>query len=263
MNRGLFDSHFSNVAAHYDGVRFTDPEPVSYIQGWLRKALEINGIELGCGTGRYTAKLLATLGKKLRLHCVDANAEMLAQLRGRINNSRQRRYTLVRGAAEEVQFAPGSCDAVFSFNALHHFNLPLTLRNISHWLRSRGLAFLYTRTPTQNKRTLWGRYFPDFARKEKRLKSSAVLRSAVDATPGIETVEVKCFAFSRSASLKNLLNKVHSYHYSTFRMYGRLELGAACETFARRLKEDFPDTDDIHWTDYNLMLTIEKEEEKS
>jgi SAM-dependent methyltransferase len=206
--------------------------------------------------------LLAALDGRLTLHCVDACAEMLAELDRRLSGDYEGRYTIIHGTVEEVRFAPGACDAVFSFNALHHFDLPRALRNIAAWLRPGGLAFLYTRTPAQNARNLWGRHFPGFVEKEDRLKGRATLLAAVGATPGLRWVETKRFAYSRRADLDAVLDKVDRFHYSTFRLYRGDELEVARELFLNRLVDAYSDPDDIFWTDYNMMLVVEKSEEE-
>jgi SAM-dependent methyltransferase len=254
-----FGYHFSDVARGYSAQRFTDPEPVAYIRGEISSLPAIAGIELGCGTGRYTADLFAALDGRLALHCVDASGEMLAELDRRLNGDYEGRYTITHATVEEARFAPGACDVVFSFNALHHFDLPHALRNIAAWLRPGGLAFLYTRTPSQNARNLWGRHFPGFVEKEDRLKDRASLLAAVDATPGLRCVEMKRFTFSRRANLDIVLDKVDNFHYSTFRLYGGDDLKAAREVFLKRLLDVYPDPEDILWTDYNLMLVVEKQ----
>lgn len=251
--------HFSEIACDYGDVRFTDSEPIRYIEAQLRGLPAIVGIELGCGTGRYTAELFAALDGRLRLHCVDASAAMLAELGRTLNVKYEGRYTATHRTAERVRFAPGAHDAVFAFNALHHFDLLRVLRNISEWLRPGGLAFLYTRTPSQNERGMWGRCFPGFAEKETRLKDADTLRAAVEATPGLRCVETKRFAYDRRADLKTVLDKVDNYHYSTFRLYRGGELEAATQGFIKRLRTEFPDPDNITWTDHNLMLVAAKD----
>jgi len=253
------DYHFSEIAGDFRALRFTDPEPVAYIQGQLASSPAIVGIELGSGTGRYTAELFAALDGRLTLHCVDACAEMLVELDRRLSGDYEGQYTITRGAVEEVRFAPGACDAVFSFNALHHFDLPRALRNVAAWLRPGGLAFLYTRTPSQNACSLWGRYFPGFVEKEHRLKDRATLLAAVAATPGLRWVETKRFAYTRRADLETVLDKVDHFHYSTFRLFRPDELEAAREVFFKRLLVIYPDPEDIVWRDYNLMFVIEKQ----
>lgn len=253
----IFDSHFDDVAAHYRNVRFTDHEPIHFIRNHIRGAEPMQGVELGCGTGRYSVELLQTL-PGLHLHCVDTSTAMLEELDRRLKQDYAGRFESVQGRSEEVHFEPGSIDAVFSFNALHHFNLPHTLRRIALWLRPEGRTFLYTRTPTQNAMTLWGQYFPDFAERENRLKTAAQLREAIDAAPGLRWVEEKRFEFIRRADLLTVLKKVDHFHYSTFRLYSGDELETARQRFIKRLKRDFPDPRRIQWTDYNLMVVLEK-----
>ena len=260
MDKHSFDHHFSHIAPDYSALRITDPEPVAYIREQIGSLPTISGIELGCGTGRYTAELFAALNSRLTMYCVDASIEMLAELDLRLNGDYKGQYTITHATIEEARFAPGACDAVFSFNALHHFDLLPALHNIATWLRPGGLAFLYTRTPSQNARNLWGRYFPGFVEKEDRLKDRTTLLAAVNTTPGLRLVETKRFTFARRADLDTVLERVDNFHYSTFRLYREDKLEAAREIFLKRLLDVYPDPQNISWADYNLMLVVEKQE---
>lgn len=258
LNQGYFSSHFSDIAQNYRAVRFTDDAPITYILKHLDSLPAIAGLELGCGTGRYTAELLNTLDQMHSLHCVDASQDMLAELERRFKAQYPDRFTPVHSGAENVSHPADTLEAVFSFNALHHFDLAATLSNVSDWLRPGGMAFLYTRTPEQNASNLWGQFFPEFAVREDRLKSEAALMAAVEATDGLQNVEVRRFAYARSEDLTTILEKVDHYHYSTFRLYSTTELKEARETFRERLVENYPNTENITWTDYNLMVTARK-----
>jgi SAM-dependent methyltransferase len=84
--------------------------------------------------------------------------------------------------AEEVPVRTGSLDLVTTFNSVHHFDLERFLAVAGRVLKPNGQLFIYTRTPEQNARTIWGRYFPGFAKREQRLHSEVALREAVRRT---------------------------------------------------------------------------------
>ena len=65
-------------------------------------------------------------------------------------------------AAEELGLRAASLDLVAAFNCVHHFDLGPFLAAAARVLAPGGQLFIYTRTPQQNARTIWGRYFPGF-----------------------------------------------------------------------------------------------------
>jgi ubiquinone/menaquinone biosynthesis C-methylase UbiE len=250
--------HFSAIAPVYQSVRDTDQAPISTIQEFLPLLTIKKCIELGCGTGRYSEALLTAFEENGMLYCVDSNQEMLAALDANLASSYPDHYSIVHSDAEQLELASDEFEAVFSFNALHHFDMELTLHKIARWLRLQGRAFLYTRTPAQNARHIWGQHFPNFIEKERRLKSKDTLTHLVATTKGLTCVAVKKFTYQRQANLQDLLDKVRHYHYSTFRFYDPDGLDEACHTFTQRLKVIYPDLNHITWTDSNLMIVVER-----
>ena len=71
--------HFERVAARYESLRTTDEAPVRTISQLL-PGRRITGLDIGCGTGRYTRLLRAVLPHGSRLAASDVSAAMLAQL---------------------------------------------------------------------------------------------------------------------------------------------------------------------------------------
>ena len=71
--------HFERVAAVYDSLRTTDEAPVRRIGQFLPDR-PVTGLDIGCGTGRYTRLLRALLPDGSLLVASDVSAAMLAQL---------------------------------------------------------------------------------------------------------------------------------------------------------------------------------------
>src|SRR6266516_6567217 len=71
--------HFERVAAVYESLRTTDEAPVRKIRQLLPDC-PVTGLDVGCGTGRYTRLLRALLPGGSRLAASDVSAAMLAQL---------------------------------------------------------------------------------------------------------------------------------------------------------------------------------------
>ena len=144
----------------------------------------VTGLDIGCGTGRYTRLLRALLPDGSLLAASDVSAAMLAQLTAG-NHGHARRVVPLLAAAEQLPLRAASLDVVTAFNCVHHFDLGRFLTAVARVLAPGGQLFIYTRTPQQNARTIWGRYFPGFTEHEQRLHSQAAIRDAVRRTGGL------------------------------------------------------------------------------
>src|SRR5215471_14881941 len=124
---------------------------------------------------------------------------MLAQLKAG-NHGRPRGVAPLRAAAEELPLRAASLDLVTAFNCVHHFGLGRFLTAVARVLRPGGRLFIYTRTPQQNARTIWGRFFPGFTEHEQRLHSKASFQDAVRRTDGLKLITAQAFKHPRSST---------------------------------------------------------------
>jgi SAM-dependent methyltransferase len=137
--------------------------------------------------------------------------------------------------AEELPLRTASLDLVTAFNCVHHFDLGRFLTAAARVLAPGGQLFIYTRTPQQNARTIWGRYFPGFTEHEQRLHSEAALREAIRATSGLNVAGTQTFKLPRSSTAGRLRAQAEGGHYSTFSLYTPQELRASIAAFLARL----------------------------
>ncbi|MGN6172269.1 MAG: class I SAM-dependent methyltransferase [Streptosporangiaceae bacterium] len=240
-------SHFERVAAVYESLRTTDEAPVRRI-GQLLPDRQVTGVDIGCGTGRYSRLLRALLPEGSQLVVSDVSAAMLAQLKA-ANHGHARTVVPLLAAAEELPLRTASLDLVTAFNCVHHLDLGRFLTAVARVLQPGGQLFIYTRTPEQNARTIWGRYFPGFTEHEQRLHSQATLREAIQATSGLEVVATQTFKLPRSSTAERLRAQAEGRHYSTFSLYTAEELRASIATFLARLPSP-----DVCWVDEHLLV---------
>ena len=235
--------HFAEVSSRYRGLRELARHAVGVICDVVARA--------------------ANPGRPVRLldavsHCVastramdvvpiglDLSPAMLTQARIRNGRAGLRAQHLV-SRVEMLPFHTSSCDALTCFNAVHHVDLARFLREASLVLTPSGLLVVYTRTPAQNRRTIWGRYFPEFATRETRLNGVEDLRAALAATGAFTSVRTQTVPWRVTTSLSRLVEQVTHYHYSTFRMYSDDTLRAAIDTFRQRVRQAFPRRDPHH-----------------
>jgi SAM-dependent methyltransferase len=98
--------HFERVAAVYESLRTTDEAPVRRICQLLPDR-PVTGLDVGCGTGRYSRLLGALLPDGSLLAASDVSAAMLAQLKA-ANRGHARRVVPLLSTAEELQTSVGA-----------------------------------------------------------------------------------------------------------------------------------------------------------
>ena len=250
--------HFSKIAHKYHQIRTTDVEPIRFIVRRIRKLKQIKAIDIGCGTGRYDFLLFKYLGPKLKLTCADSNSDMLNSLVKNIMNYGITDFTTVNANAEDIPSQDNIYDCVLTFNAIHHFNLLRFLRESARILKVGGYIFIYTRLPDQNRRNIWGRYFPMFNHKETRLYTLNKFVRTVEVVPNLHLETIEYYKYGRESNLKQLIKLVRSSHYSTFSLYSYQELEEALKKFTRNIKIDFKDDKKVHWFDENILFVLNK-----
>ena len=129
--------------------------------------------------------------------------------------------------AEQVPVRTGSLDLVTAFNSVHHFDLERFLGVAARVLKPNGQLFIYTRTPEQNARTIWGRHFPGFAEREQRLHSEAALRKAVRRTPELKLIDTETLRYSCDIPGQALAYKMGSAKIRELRRKAERELGSS------------------------------------
>ena len=239
--------HFERVAAVYESLRTTDEAPVRRI-GQLLPDRPVAGLDIGCGTGRYTRLLRGLLPDGSLLVAADVSAAMLAQLKAASRGHADGVVPLL-STAEELPLRTASLDLVTAFNCVHHFDLARFLAAVARVLQPTGQLFIYTRTPQQNARTIWGRYFPGFTEHEQRLHSQAAFRDAVRRTGGLTVVATQTFSHPRSSTAERLQAQAEGRHYSTFSFYTPEELRASTAAFLARLPRP-----EVCWIDEHLLV---------
>ena len=239
--------HFGRVAAVYESLRTTDEAPVRAIGQFLPDR-PVTGLDAGCGTGRYSRLLSELLPAGSLLAATDVSAAMLAQLTAGTRGHPPGVAPLL-AAAEQLPLRAASLDLVTAFNCVHHFDLGRFLTAVARVLRPGGQLFIYTRTPQQNARTIWGRYFPGFTEHEQRLHSQAAIRDAVRRTDGLTMIATQTFQHPRTSTAERLGAQAQGRHYSTFSFYTPQELRAAIATFLARLPGP-----EVSWVDEHLLL---------
>ncbi len=229
--------HFKSVASVYDYVRNTDLDVIdAIIPGLPGHKRPLDVADIGCGTGKYSEIIAEQLNSNLRLFCCDYSDAMLLECRKSMKQkSASKRFNFCRVSATDLPFVDCCFDAVLTFNAIHHFDLDCFIGVAVRVLRQGGLLAIYTRTPAQNARTVWGQHFPAFTEYENRLYQRERLEMAIRRVPELKLEHIREFRQVRSESIESLLKRAFHKHYSTFALYPEEEFKNALEIFAVRL----------------------------
>ena len=249
------------MSARYRTLRELDVGAVLIISDIVARAADqgrpVRLVDIATGSGRYLDAVSHGVSSALAMKVVsiglDLSLPMLQQARLRAGHAGLRARHLV-GAVETLPFRAASCDVMTCFNAVHHFDLARFAGEVARVLTPAGQIVVYTRTPEQNRRTIWGHHFPEFATRETRLYEVNDVRAALDATGAFTAVRAQTVAWRVTTSLARLVEQATHYHYSTFRLYSEDELRAAIDTFRQRVRQAFPDVTHItHDNDHVVM----------
>ena len=254
--------HFAKVSARYRMLRDLDLGAVRIISELVAARLPadpgrpVRLVDVATGSGRYLDAVSDFLGSALAMEVVpiglDLSPPMLTQ--GHDGHAGLRARHLV-GVVEMLPFRASSCDVMTCFNAVHHFDLARFAGEASRVLTPTGQLVVYTRTPEQNRRTIWGHHFPEFATRETRLHRVNDIRAALEATGAFGSVRVQTVPWTVTTSLSRLVDQVTNYHYSTFRLYSDDALRAGIDTFRQRVRQAFRNVTDItHANDHVLVI---------
>lgn len=258
MPTSTMHEHFSGIAPDYNELRTTDLEPIRFIKDVVGQRPTLRAIDVACGGGRYSLLLCQHLpGLELTLN--DLNESMLSGAARYLRDNGVTNFRTIQADIAHLALPAATLDAVFTFNAIHHFDARLFLEKAARALAVRGHVFVYTRTPSQNAGSVWGRYFPAFAEKENRLSSLADIESWRDASGLLGAPTIHRYRYQRRATLAELLRQVRGRHYSTFSLYAPAELEDALATFEGAIRKDFPDPDRIEWEDENVMVMFRRD----
>ena len=199
------------------------------------------------------------IGKKIFLYCIDVNKEMLKCLKEFLVEHKIRNFKTIKSFDRKLPLKDNFLDCIFTFNAVHHFKILQFLKESSRILKNGGYLFIYTRLRSQNRRNIWGKYFPLFNEKETRLYGLNELRSLIRKTPKLKIETIEYFKCARLSSLDWLLEQAQSHHYSTFYLYTKKELEVSLEKFKKNIQRNFKDLNKINWFDENILLVVRKQ----
>lgn len=120
---------------------------------WDRLPADAKGIDVGCGSGRWSALVAPRVGE---LHALDASTEALAVARANLANCSNVQFH--HGSASEIPLPDGTLDFAFSLGVLHHIpDTEAGIRDIARVLKP-GAPFLIYLYYALDNRPAWYRW---------------------------------------------------------------------------------------------------------
>jgi ubiquinone/menaquinone biosynthesis C-methylase UbiE len=183
---------------------------------------------------------------------------MLNELTKNLKERKIKNLKTIRASAMALPLEVNSLDTIFTFNAVHHFKLLDFLREACRVLKNKGHLFIYTRLRSQNKRNIWGRFFPEFYKREKHLYEMSELKKTLKQIPILILESIEYFKYRRTARFEKLISQAIYHHYSTFYFYNEKEFEESLKKFQESINHHFRNLNRIIWDDENTMLVIKK-----
>ena len=235
-----FDFDRGDIAERYDRGRNLPTETISQwleeIAKYLPATPDLSILDLGCGTGRFTAPLARRFAA--RVIGLDLSKRMLALAARTLGDSGA---VLVQGAAETMPFSDQFFDVVFVSMVLHHIrSSPSAIEEIRRVIKPGGKLLIRTASLETMDSYLWASFFPEGASIEaSRVLSRAEiwdLLSASGFTLDAELVVVQLFAKDLLDYCKRIsqraLSSLQAIPDSAFER-GMVALRKHCETASR------------------------------
>ncbi|MFQ5888653.1 MAG: class I SAM-dependent methyltransferase [Gemmatimonadota bacterium] len=253
--------HFRRVSRRYDALRTFHGSVVERTVEALEPLRRpITLVDVGVGTGRYLLPIFRRLEEEapgsVRAVGVDAESAMLERFVGRAGAAS--RLTALVADGHRLPLPDGVVGALLRFNAIHHLELRSFLAEAARVLLRGGRLLLYTRTPEQNRRTIWGRYFPLFADRERRLHSAERIQQLLERAGRFQLLELASVRHVERTSPQRLQEQARLRHYSTFELYTSEEFRHALELFRHRLEVELDGERTIEVTHENTWVAAER-----
>jgi ubiquinone/menaquinone biosynthesis C-methylase UbiE len=177
-------TELSRFAENYDRSRRTNAEVLAILRKHVAPGPQKTGLEIGCGTGNYTAPFA---GEFLKLIGLDISDEMLA-----IARRKSSAVTWVCGNALNNYLPDASCDAVWLISTLHYFQgdrQKLLFQEIHRLLKPGGAMVADTEFAEQHV-SLWVvKFFPSLAKRYQGATFSTAEYRALLKSVGFSSVQ--------------------------------------------------------------------------
>jgi SAM-dependent methyltransferase len=217
-----------------------------YIEGWFEHIMNHGDLDhhprvldVGCGTGRYTALIQARTGRPIV--GLDPAAGMLKGAKERAHEMGTE-LLLVRGRGERMPFRDDAFDAATLFLVVHHVeDLDALCGELARVLSPGGRVLFQTRSHDEIRGSYIGMFpgvleivlarFPPIEELEARMRAAGFegVAHQLEENPGC------------TLSIEEIIKKVDGRFISTLSLMSDEEFEEGREVFIQRLRERFGD----------------------
>jgi ubiquinone/menaquinone biosynthesis C-methylase UbiE len=237
----------------------TNAEPILVIVNKIDNLQSIEAVDAGCGAGRHDIFLYRYFGDRLKLTCLDADAALLKNLSTYLVRHGVKNFQTANSTADTMPFQNNSVDCMFTFNKLHHYDIPRFLRESARILKNSGYLFIYTRLFERDGKDVSGRQSAGFGEKNSHLYTMETLKQTLDTIESFKIESIAFFAYNRLASLEQLLFRPRHHDGSNFSLYSPEELEEALKAFSIKIQDENKDPQLGLRFDENVLFIIKKE----
>ncbi len=252
------DTHLPDIAGKFRKLKTTDAEPVSVIVDKLKQLDHIQAVDIGCGAARYDILLYRYLGNKLKLTCLDADADMLKNLSTYLARHNVRNFSSRNSSAQTMPFPDDSLDCVFTFNAIRSFSLPRFFTESARAMKNGGYLFVYMSLREKDDESTSPPPSLEGSAEETPLNTLQVMKESIDNIDGIAIETIIFFAYNKMAALEQMVLPDEPHRGSDFVLYTPEELKKAVSIFNMNLDNVFEDASDARSYDENVLFIIKK-----
>jgi ubiquinone/menaquinone biosynthesis C-methylase UbiE len=148
---------YERIGVGYDGTRRADPGLVARLTWLLDVPADAACLDVGCGTGNYTAAVATRGGRWVG---IDISPRMLTEA-----SAKPAPVRWVLGDARALPFAAGAFSRAMCTLALHHFvDIAPVFTELARVL-ARGRLVIFTSAPSQMRGYWLNEYFPEAMRR--------------------------------------------------------------------------------------------------
>jgi ubiquinone/menaquinone biosynthesis C-methylase UbiE len=236
----------SDVHLRYDRGRRLSVGSVACVRDFLQRKVRAPvrlAVDLGCGTGRFTALLAEALSAPVLGVEPSANMRAMAERKGLRGDVR-----FAGGSAEAIPLDNGAADLVFFSQVWHHLADPAAaLREVSRVLAAG--AHLVVRQSTQENLDsyFYQRFFPSArAADERRLPARSGLVGLVAAC-GFRPGDRETCSYAVAASANEYVERVATRAYSDLEVIGDADFRSGLDALRRHAADhpDFPREEEV------------------
>lgn len=223
---------FGRLASSYDRLRPVDANWYELVDVLVEEGMLLRRrvLDVGCGTGRLAAELVA---RGATVSGVDTSAEMLEQARARAGPALRLRCA----RAEALPFDDCSFDRAVLRLVVHLVDRPRALAEIARVLVPGGLAVIATFRPDHFDGFWLGRVFPSLEPIDRARFPTPQRLAAELAAAGFGAVRERALTQSAAVERETALERIRGRYISTLELLSDGEYRAGLERAERALPE--------------------------